>query len=195
MDKDPQKKAKGVQVLKLDVSAKEWSAEQSAAGADMAKRSMLNGAIMNIIVAFFKEDGFKRVPPALEEWFHHFWRGLHTTVISERANKVLREVETRDCPSKEVSRLKRWDQLRRSSLGQQYKRNELEVTEIQQPPSDCNELLGTLFDHVAASKPSLALHSILQTQDWATYNSQSIRSLYAETHVMSATVHLAGWSG
>ena len=71
----------------------------------------------------FKEDGGKRVPASLEKWFQLFWKCLQTSVISEGANKVLREVETKDCPSKEVSRLKRWDALRRSSLGKQYKRN------------------------------------------------------------------------
>ncbi len=175
--------ARGVRLLRLDVSAMEWSKDQSPTGAEMAARSMLNGPVMAQIVKMFKADKFARVPPCLVEWFKLFWSGLLQSVINERANKVLRQVETHDCPSKAIARMKKWEALRLSSLAKMYERKPLEVAEFHDVPVDCLDLMSSLFEH-SNETPPLNLHRITGVQDWQTWNSMTVRNAYAETFVM-----------
>lgn len=181
--KDPARVADGLALLALDWKAQEWANKQSAKGAMYAKSSFLHGSVMAQIVRIFISDGWHRVPPVLVRWFRLFWSGLLSSVPNERANKILRECEDRDCPSKATSRLKRWEALRLSTLPKQYERRGLEVSDFIDTPKDVQELMATLFEYVDPTPP-LPLDRILGSQDWDTFNSMSIRGNYAQLHVM-----------
>ena len=176
--KDEKVVAAFIKTFNNDVAAKEWARAQSPTGASFARRSMLDGPVMKQLAKRLTSD-LVELPSDLAEWCHDFWAGLLETVASERANKVIRDCATRDCPNKSVARTKRWESLQRSKLGDIYKRQRLTVDTFRPIPRDVNDLVDSCYAHTDP-KPPLPFKKILDKQDWETFNSMSIRSLYAE---------------
>ena len=171
-----------------DIAAKEWAATQSPTGASFAKRSFLSGPVLKQLAKHILQVQ-DQMPDDLKQWASDFWSGLLQTVCSERANKVLREVATKDCASKTVSRIKRWEAVQRSTLAAVYKRERLNVTDFKPVPSDVVELMDAMFTHTDSSPP-LPFKRILDKQDWETFNSVSIRATYAEQFIMREAYRL-----
>ena len=177
--KDPKVVNRFLETFQNDCAAIAWAALQSPTGADFARRNMLSGPIMKQLAPHLHYT-FEQLPADVQKWGADFWSGLLETVCSERANKVLRECATRDCNSKVVARTKRWEALVNSKLADVYKRPRLQVEQFKPIPDDVHSLLESMYTHVDP-KPPLAFKRILGDQDWDTFNSVSIRSLYAET--------------
>ena len=165
-----------------DCAAVAWARVQSPTGAEFARRSMLSGPVLEQLAPHLNCE-LDQLPDDVKRWGADFWSGLLETACSERANKVIREVATRHCNSKRVARTKRWEALVSSKLADVYKRPRLEIARFQPIPADINSLLESMYSHVD-SAPPLPFKRILGDQDWSTFNSMSIRGLYAETILM-----------
>ena len=180
---DPETVSSFIKTFKNDLAAMEWAAAQSPTGASFAKRSMLSGPVFKQLAKYINTIDADMQSDDLKRWAAQFWSGLLQTVCSERANKILREVCTRDCSSKTVSRVKRWEALQRSKIPTMYKREALSVEAFEAVPPDVETLMDSMFRHTDSSPP-LPFNLILGNQDWATFNSLTIRQLYAEQFIM-----------
>ena len=167
-------RSQGLTLLKEYDGAWEWSQESgSPKGRWISQRSMLHGRLMVAMVRLARLNDFDGISPELLAFLNCFWSGLLQSVINERANKILRDAETRASTSKDVARLRRWELLRRSGLLQHYKVAVKEPSEHIAVPSDIS--LACIFKAVGDTF-SVDLKSIQSsTRDWQTWNSTTIK--------------------
>lgn len=117
----------------------------------------------------------------MRELITRMFSGPLETVICERSNQQLRDAELRDGWSKVVARLRPWEVLRRSHLLEHYQLPEVPMQPPVGVPSGVD--LNTIFKH-SSSEQQLNLAGVMGEQNWATFNSQIVKRLFAEAQAL-----------
>ena len=185
---DQAKVTEGLRLFKEYVLAWEWARQcGSAAGVDMAGRSMLHGKLLVALVRLARITNFESVNVPMSILLNNMWTGFLQTVINERMNKELRGAETRSSTSKDLARLKRWEACRHSGQMEHYGVRMKPVDHTISVPTDVD--LNVVFKAVNDAS-SVDLKRIHGKQDWETWNSMSIRKTFAEQQLMVKAQHL-----
>ena len=128
----------------------------------MAARCMLSGRILVAMARLGKLSNYTEVNVPLNALLINVWLGFLQSIMNERANQSLRDEEERGSTKKDITRLKRWEVVRRSGLLEGYGANVVEVDPALPVPTDVD--LKTIFRAVGDAD-SVDLKRITKEQD------------------------------
>lgn len=155
---------RGLEQLNAEVQAVAWAREHGGkVGLDMAEKSMLNGELMQELMTLCAAVDYKEVPTAADRLVRDIFGGFNNTLINERANQRLRDVEQRQGARKSVARMSRWNHLVSGDLLASHKWPALEATT--HCPTPTNDYMDTWFEHKQAAQMDTELSRIMGIQD------------------------------
>ena len=151
--------------------------------------SPLRTTPMRWAAKFAGAGGFQEMTPQLVELLTAMFEGIGQTKICEDSIQTLRDCETRNCPSKNLAHFTQWQSLVSAKVIGKFGREE--VTVSTSAPVDPEWNPEMVFSKVSASNgdlDSVNLRELLGTQNWTTYNSQTVKRSIAQ---MMLLVHAA----
>ena len=183
---DPSQVLMGLKVFERHVRAVAWCEESGCAeSVHMARRCMLKSQLMDWARRQGESTNFTSVSDLFREFLQEMWQGGLNTVNNERANQRIRDLATRQNPSKETNRIAMWEAAARAGWTEHWQRRNVHV----QPSEaefgrdlDLKQLFeprGTTYDS------AMPFDELLKDNKWQTWTSQSIKRSYGEMELMS----------
>jgi len=163
--------------------AVEWCRAQGGKCTELAEKCFLNNGVMKPLVTELVKVEFRELTSEAKKLVRAMWHGMGQSLVCEKANKELRDSETRDNSSKALSRIRRWEQLVNKDLVGAFGHTPLATSAALPVPS--RESFDHMFRHSSqVTELTAPLHTIMKEKDWESYSPHSIRRLYGEMALM-----------
>ena len=182
---NPTKALSGLEDFKQKVDAVVWHEKSGCSkSVAMAKRSLIKSQLMDWCVKQGEATNWETISQLLQEFVRLMYTGGLQTVINERINQRIRDLEERQTPSKETSRIARWYEAATCGLIESYGRKNVEVPHSE--VSFSRDIpVESLFVPPSTMQTDLPLDKIIEPNQWQTWTAQSIKRAYHEQELMS----------
>ena len=169
---------KGLEHLKRSWQAVAFCEKGDPESKALARRSQLQSALMQWCVRILVIAGFSCCPPLLKEFLILMFEGPIQTVVNERANKVVRDMETRANPSKTMARISRWYEVINAGLFEDYG-----YQSVEPPHSEmkcARESVEQVFEPTCQPESKVPIDDLLANNTFQTWTSQTIKRSHSE---------------
>ena len=174
-----------MKVFESHVRAVKWHEESGCSKAvAMAKRSLLKSKLMEWAAGQGLSTEFTTMTDLFSLFVRLMFSGGCQTVINERLNQKVVDMQDRKTVSKQNSRMTRWYELSRCGLIEQYGRNSVEAPHSE--PSIGSDLpMGALFEPPSVIESALPLDAVLEDNQFQTWTPQTLERAFHEAELMT----------
>jgi hypothetical protein len=180
---DENKRATCLARIKKHFDAVAWCMEGCAESRNMAERSLIKtGKLVDWVVRKLVDVAWERIPDDVAEFVSNLFSGYLQTVINERYNQLIRDMELRNNPSKYGSCMSMWFKLLNATMIEDYGRHSVRPPHSESAvPGDID--VKCLFEPVK-HEMDVNLKLLNGKATWQTWTSQTIKRAYHEQELM-----------